>query len=377
MYNTLTYIVKLNILPLMLNRNYSMFNKLDYYTIKDNQYICNTCKHSLKNNLEAHALSCNGKGPKRKIKSIYSDELKERYIINGKVWICKKCDLSIANKRELHSNNCDGSGKWRQFDLNKVSIQIQEGQLCSFGCGKKAKHYFKSSKNFCCSTNSATCEANKKKNSEAKKGVNPWEGKVHPRPSLGKSSWNKGLTAISDERIAQSSQKARQSLINYYKINPPKLHTQETKDKIAANINARYASGWETVCGRAKKYDYLSPIAGQIKVDGTWELTIAQILDKIGIQWQRNKKRFDYIHLNGNEATYLPDFYIPSIDTFLEIKGYQTSLDERKWEQFKPKLFVIKKAIIFEFRKWLKEDRMISEKEFLDYLDKEVIKINC
>lgn len=361
----------------MLKGITSMFNRLDYYTLKDNQYICNKCNHSLKFNFETHALSCNGRGPKRKTYFNPSEELKEKYIIDGKVWICKKCNLSIANKRELHSNNCDGRGKWRQFDLNKVSTQIQEGQLCSFGCGKAAIHYFKSSKNFCCSTNSATCEANKKKNSEAKKGINPWEGKVHPRPSLGKSSWNKGLTAATDQRIAKSSQKAQASLINYYKINPPKLHTPEAKQKISNDMKARYASGWETVCGRAKKYDYVSPIAGKIKVDGTWELTTAQLLDKIGIQWVRNKKRFDYIHLNGNEATYLPDFYLPGIDTYLEIKGFQTELDLKKWAEFKPKLYVLKKPIIMQFRKWLKEDAILSETEFLNYLNQEVIKINC
>jgi hypothetical protein len=361
----------------MIKGNTSMFNRLDYYTLKDNQYICNKCNHSLANNFEVHILSCNGTGPRRKIKPVYTEELKQKYLIQNNKWYCIKCELEIKSSRQKHANSCDGRGKRRDFDLNKVTNQIKEGQLCSFGCGKPAKHYFKSSMNFGCSSNVNACEAKRQKNSQAKKGINPFEGKEHPKGAIGHIPWNKGLTKKDDNRIENASQKAQASLITYYQINGSRQHTPEAKQKISNDMKARYASGWETVCGRAKKYDYLSPIAGKIKVDGTWELTTAQILDKIGIQWVRNKKRFDYIHLNGNEATYLPDFYLPGIDTYLEIKGFQTELDLKKWAEFKPKLYVLKKPIIMQFRKWLKEDAILSETEFLNYLNQEVIKINC
>lgn len=354
-----------------------MFNKLDYYTLKDNQYICNKCNHSLKHNLESHAFSCTGKGPKRKIYFNPSEELKNQYIVDGKQWICKKCELEIKSAREKHASSCDGRGKRRNFDLNKINIQIKEGELCSFGCGKPATHYFKSSMNFSCSSNANSCEANRQKNSQAKKGINPWEGKEHPRGAIGMTPWNKGMTKKDDFRIQEGSNKAKKSLINYYKINGTHQHTEATKQKMSQDMKSRYASGWETVCGRAKKYDHISPIAGKIKVDGTWELTVAQFMDKVGIQWQRNKKRFNYTHLNGNDATYLPDFYLPTINIYLEVKGYQTELDLKKWSEFKPKLYVIKKPIIEQLRKWLKENSAITETQFLDYLDKQVIKINC
>ena len=85
-----------------------------------------------------------------------------------------------------------------------------------------------------------------------------------------------------------------------------------------------YASGWEPTCGRCKKYDYFSPIAGHIKLDGKWELATAKYLDSIGVNWIRNRKRFNYIKPDGKESTYQPDFYVTDWTTYIEVKGYET-----------------------------------------------------
>lgn len=125
-----------------------------------------------------------------------------------------------------------------------------------------------------------------------------------------------------------------------------KTHSVETKLIMCQQKNALYQSGWEPTCGRCKKYDYESSIAGKIKVDGTWELKVAKYLDFIGVEWNRNKKRFSYLKKDGRLSTYQPDFYIKTWGTFLEVKGYETELDKLKWSQFKEPLIIWKRKEI-------------------------------
>ena len=66
-------------------------------------------------------------------------------------------------------------------------------------------------------------------------------------------------------------------------------------------------------------------------------------MDNINVKWERNKKRFKYINLNDKKSTYCPDFYIHDWNTYLEVKGYQTDLDECKWSQFKEPLLIWKR----------------------------------
>lgn len=114
--------------------------------------------------------------------------------------------------------------------------------------------------------------------------------------------------------------------------------------------NRLYASGWEPTCGRCKKHKYTSLIAGEISVDGTWELITAKHLDSLGVKWIRNKQRFVYIRPDGKTATYQPDFFVEDWNTFVEVKGYQTKLDDAKWAQFPHRLEVWKRDKIESIR---------------------------
>ena len=64
---------------------------------------------------------------------------------------------------------------------------------------------------------------------------------------------------------------------------------------------------------------------------------------------ERPNKGFNYTW-NGNR-TYFPDFYLPSLNLYVEVKGYETERDTAKWSQFPKKLFVIKAKEIKEIRK--------------------------
>ena len=93
----------------------------------------------------------------------------------------------------------------------------------------------------------------------------------------------------------------------------------------------------------AKKYRYNSVIAGEITLDGTWELEVAKWLDAQNYNWKRNKQRFQYINLKNVISYYTPDFWVEELNGYLEVKGYETELDRCKWQQFTENLIVWKR----------------------------------
>ena len=135
-----------------------------------------------------------------------------------------------------------------------------------------------------------------------------------------------------------------------------KKHSDKTKHQMSETAKMRYADGWECKAGRCPKYDYSSPIAGDIKVDGSWELIFCKYADAKKLKWNRNKVRFNYVKPDGKESTYQPDFYVDEWDAYVEVKGYETDLDKSKWEQFPKnlKLKILRKKEISELDEWLK-----------------------
>ena len=309
-----------------------MFNKLDYYTLKNNQYICNTCNHPLKNNLKAHALSCDGKGPVRKTYFNPTEELKEKYIVEGKNWICKKCELSIHSKREKHANTCNGFGT----EKNLVNFSLH-GKLCSFGCGKPAIQYFQRSKNFCCSLNSSTCEANKKKNSEAKKGINPWEGKEHPRGSLGKPSHNKGkkLEEIYTPEKAAELREILKAALNKGRNHLTPQQEAKRREKLRQHALANNYGGYQKGSGRGKSGWYQG-----YWCDSSYELAFVIYHLEHNIEFKRNTQSYEYVY-EGKTHQYYPDFLVAG--ELIEIKGYIDKQVEEKLKQCPVKVKVLMK----------------------------------
>lgn len=108
----------------------------------------------------------------------------------------------------------------------------------------------------------------------------------------------------------------------------------------------RYEAGWLPKAGRCKKISYNSPIAGSVQLDGTWELTVAEFLDRQKYNWKRNTERFPYICPKGKNRHYIPDFWVEELGGFVEVKGYETELDRAKWKYFPNKLAVLRKEHI-------------------------------
>lgn len=131
-------------------------------------------------------------------------------------------------------------------------------------------------------------------------------------------------------------------------IGKPRIITIEKelsrREKLSNSIKKRYESGWMPKAGRCKKIKYYSKIAGNVLLDGNWELNVAEYFDNNNINWKRNTQRFKYNNTIKNKISYYtPDFYLLDENKYIEIKGYETELDKIKWSQFTERLEVWKK----------------------------------
>ncbi len=90
-------------------------------------------------------------------------------------------------------------------------------------------------------------------------------------------------------------------------------------------------------------------IIDNIKLQGQWEVDFYLWAKENGLNPQRPTEGFKY-EWNGIR-TYYPDFYIPGMDLYIEVKGYETDRDRAKWLQFPKKLRIIKENEILQIRK--------------------------
>ena len=74
--------------------------------------------------------------------------------------------------------------------------------------------------------------------------------------------------------------------------------------------------------GRGKYYK-------NIWLRSSYEVAYAKYLDKNGIQWEYEPTSFDL-----GDCTYAPDFYLPALDLYIEVKGYWRSDAKIKFNRF-------------------------------------------
>jgi len=125
-------------------------------------------------------------------------------------------------------------------------------------------------------------------------------------------------------------------------------HTNETKRKLSNSMKMAVLANPESYSssnrGRTNQF-----IIDGIKLQGKWELDFYLWAKAEGLNPERPSVGFKYTW-NG-DRTYFPDFYLPSLDVYVEVKGYETERDNAKWAQFPKKLSVIKAKEIKEIRK--------------------------
>lgn len=154
---------------------------------------------------------------------------------------------------------------------------------------------------------------------------------------------SKRAIAMATKRGDFVSRNKSEAAIVFNALHEHLAHTEESKTILREKIILRYEAGWMPKAGRCKKYKHISPIAGEVYLDGTWELAVAKWLDENQYTWKRNTKRFRYTNLTGALSYYVPDFWVEDFSSYIEVKGYETALDRCKWSQFSENLIVWKR----------------------------------
>lgn len=124
-------------------------------------------------------------------------------------------------------------------------------------------------------------------------------------------SWHKGKTAATDIRLANHG------------------------SKVSKTIQRKIAEGtWHNSFAKSRRHIYKDE-----SFDGKWELKLAMWFDENDIVWVRNRKSFLYGF--DKPRRYTPDFFLPIINCYVEVKGWKTPKDEAKWSHFSERLIVL------------------------------------
>lgn len=68
-----------------------------------------------------------------------------------------------------------------------------------------------------------------------------------------------------------------------------------------------------------------------VVMDSTWEVMMANRLNELEVVWIRDPSmKLEYKTRGGRKRNYIPDFYLPDLDLYIEVKGYWTDAAKHK-----------------------------------------------
>ena len=81
----------------------------------------------------------------------------------------------------------------------------------------------------------------------------------------------------------------------------------------------------------SKQSEYTRKDGSVVLMDSTWEVMMAMRLDELEVNWERDPKmKLEYRTRGGRKRNYIPDFYLPDLDIYIEVKGYWTDAAKHK-----------------------------------------------
>jgi len=164
--------------------------------------------------------------------------------------------------------------------------------------------------------------------------------------------WSKGLTRKTDKRIDDRCKKFSENV-------------KKNKTFVGKN-NPMYGKVTHSRSGFRKDLGH--------SVRSSWEANFARILKYLNITYEYEKQTFDL-----GDTTYTPDFYIPTKDTFYEVKGFLSHLKHVEFsKKYNKKVVLVNEKfynrLIYYFGDKVKLDSkksLLSKKEinnlFLSY----------
>jgi hypothetical protein len=97
--------------------------------------------------------------------------------------------------------------------------------------------------------------------------------------------------------------------------NPVRYWAGKTRGPMSAETRAKQSASLK---GKPAAYPLKRFHYKGAPLRSSYELRVAQAFDRLGVRWEFEPKRFDL----GGSSTYLPDFYLPDLEMYVEVKGY-------------------------------------------------------
>lgn len=127
-------------------------------------------------------------------------------------------------------------------------------------------------------------------------------------------------SAKAKQRIKNNPEESIRLSILAKNTNSKRIYTplsEDTKRKISLN----------NMGGHCEWYEFIKNDGTIVKVQGTYELRFANILNKIDENWikptiHNRKHQFNWIGEDGKSHWYTPDFWSPKLNKYFEIKGF-------------------------------------------------------
>ena len=92
--------------------------------------------------------------------------------------------------------------------------------------------------------------------------------------------------------------------------------------------------------GIGSKGKYINKQGQEVNYQSSYERELMKLLDSKGVAWVRNTERFPY-QRDGETHHYIPDFYLPEFDLYIETKGFVRADDPIKFEAFPHRLVLL------------------------------------
>jgi ribosomal protein L24E len=177
-----------------------------------------------------------------------------------------------------------------------------------------------------------------------------------------KISSNQYVKAKNEGRVVEMSKSAREKIGNASRAAHKLRWTEDGRKRQSDSMKKAVRDNPESysisnVSGRVKSYDYKDSNGNNVKLKGTWELSVAEFLNKKNIKWTNIIEPFPY-YWNDGWHLYFPDFYLYEYDIYIEVKGFERERDRCKWECLGEKLIKIKSAEMKNLEAWY--DKNIS-----------------
>lgn len=177
-----------------------------------------------------------------------------------------------------------------------------------------------------------------------------------------------GLKYSKTEKFLENSKIGQKLLIersknNHYRGMLGKYHTNETKKRMSIShkenwkkkseeekqkIVDRLKSSRRENNNYTKAENAYSRCKGGFREDlnqyfrSSWEANIARYFNFLSLAWEYEPRRFNFEDIESGVLSYMPDFYLPQLDIWIEVKGWMNEKSKTQlnyFEQFYPEYY--------------------------------------